>query len=382
MPPKSIEGTEAPSHIEYLYERYRPLLKWLLVLLVLGIGGYELYKRMAQATQDGRWSSFVATVGMDGAYVGDDLNKSLTDYLAGKELAKVEEAARSADAAQRPFLLLALARRAMLDRNWERAESALAELEQSFPQHALVASNPYPIQVRDVVKEKEEETAPKSRKQPELKPQEPGSIVSRMRAQIARAKAYVEPGQFAKVAIPENAPKVKIEFSEGYGSITIALMVEQAPLHCAKFLELAKACSWKDLNVDEIQRSPSSSRGWKNPMQFHLGFATTKEADRSKWIKTDPSTNQVEYEDSGLSHFPGAVAARLEADGKSCADRFYVCYEDCAMQDGSRPVFGYVVEGLENVKQICEASLNAQEAEAGRGTPEANITVVNVTVLE
>jgi len=198
MPPKSIEGTEAPSQMEYLYERYRHLLKWLLVLLVLGLGGNELYKRMAQAEIDDRWSSFAATIGIDESYVGDDLNKSLTDYLAGKDLAKIGQAAQSADAGQRPFLLLAVARRAMLDRNPERAESALTELEQAFPQHAFVVSNPYPIQVRDVVKDKDEETAPKSRKQPDLKPQESGSIVSRMRAQIARAKTYVEPAQLPR----------------------------------------------------------------------------------------------------------------------------------------------------------------------------------------
>ena len=61
-------------------------------------------------------------------------------------------------------------------------------------------------------------------------------------------------------------------------------------------------------------------------------------------------------------------AARLEADGMSCADRFYVCAEDYAMMDGSRVVFGYVVEGLENARLICDAPMSSTRSRSAAGS--------------
>ncbi|MCA8976473.1 MAG: peptidylprolyl isomerase [Planctomycetes bacterium] len=378
-----MEGTQAPSQIEYLYERYRHLLKWVLALVIVGFGIDYFFKWQHQQAVDSTWSGFAAITGMEDSYTDKDgVYQSLTDHLSSKDLTELEAALAQANEVQKPFLLLAVARRAMIDRNWERAESSLSELESKYPNHSLVTKTDYPIQVRDEVKEdKKDKPDKKPRpKTPEYKPAKPGSLISLMREQIAAAKVYTRPAQFSEKPIPADAPKVKFELSGDYGSFTIALMEKEAPLHAAKFLELAKAGFWKDLNIDEIQRAGTGY--FKNPMQFHLGWTTTKEPDRSKWTKTEPSENQVEFEESDLSHFPGAVAAREEADGKSCADRFYVCGEDCADKDGSRVVFGYVVDGLETVKNVCEAAMTAQEADAGKGVPEDNITVVSVTVLE
>lgn len=76
------------------------------------------------------------------------------------------------------------------------------------------------------------------------------------------------------------------------------------------------------------------------------------------------------------------MAARVETDGKSAADRFYVVADDAAEQDGQRVVFGYIVEGLENVKKVCESAMSAQEDEAGVGVPTDRVTVTNVTQVK
>jgi hypothetical protein len=44
-------------------------------------------------------------------------------------------------------------------------------------------------------------------------------------------------------------------------------------------------------------------------------------------------------------------------------------------------VFGYVVEGLDNLKRVCEAAMSTQEEEKGSGRPSANIRVTSVTKL-
>jgi cyclophilin family peptidyl-prolyl cis-trans isomerase len=115
---------------------------------------------------------------------------------------------------------------------------------------------------------------------------------------------------------------------------------------------------------------------------LHFGFASTKSDTRTEWESTEPSENPVDYEDTGLSHFPGAVAARHEADDKSCADRFWINVDDWAMQDGETVVFAYVVEGLETLERACEATMSAQEEELGQGRPEENIRITAVEVVE
>jgi cyclophilin family peptidyl-prolyl cis-trans isomerase len=224
---------------------------------------------------------------------------------------------------------------------------------------------------------KDPEAKPTPGKRPELLPARSGSAVSMMRAQIEEAKGYVAPPQFERVQPPTDAPKVKFELSNG-DSFVIALMREQAPAHVESFLALAAEGYWKDMAVDEIQR-PSEQLPF--PRQMHLGYASTRADDRTKWITTEPSEHILDFEKNSLSHFPGAVSGNNEADGKSCADRFYVVADDAAMDDGGRVIFGYVVEGLDSIRDITAESMTAQEEQAGRGRPATTIRVTAVSVL-
>lgn len=386
--PQPMEGTQAPSHVEYLYERYKHLLKWLLVILVGAFAVYYGMRWQRQGEIDQTWTQFSTTIGLEGSYTSEEGFTALTDLLEDQSIEDIEGLLAAANDGRAPYLLLAIARRAMLASDWDRAEQALDELESKYPDHSLVQASPYPVQVREVKEDenKTDETPSPRNQKPEFKEPVAGSIVGRMRSQIAAAKNFSKPEHFARPEIPADAPRVRFELSGDYGSFVIALM-PQAPKHRDKFLELARMNDgdsfWKGLNVDEIQRPGTGMAALsRRPMQFHLGFETTKDPDSTKWTKTDPSEHQLEFEETGLSHFPGAVAARVEADGMSCADRFWVCADDAAQEDGRRVVFGYVVEGLENVEEVCRAAMTAQEEESGIGTPTDNITVESVTVLE
>ena len=266
----------------------------------------------------------------------------------------------------------------MMEGNWDRAESALKDIETKFPSHSLVMASDYPIQVRESVK-RDPKTPDRPNKDPELKPTRPGSAVALVRDQIAAARSYAAPAHFARVAPPADAKRVKFELSNGT-SFVIALMHDKAPKHVEAFLRLASEAGgfWKGMAVDEIRR-PTGFMG--QPREMHIGFETTKEDDRTKWTTTDPSKGILDFESNDLSHFAGAVSGRNEADGKSCADRFWISAEDAAQNDGERVVFGYVVEGLESVRAICDESMSSQEEQAGRGRPTANIRVTAVTVL-
>jgi len=378
--PQSMEGTQAPNQLEYLYERYRPLLRWVLIVVVLAYGGVYAYKWNHQRQIDKVWSGFATSVGLDVGYVNKDaVFQALADHLADKSLSTLETELALAAPSQAPWIHLAIARRAMLDHNWDRAEAALKDLETKFPSHSLCQATSYPVQVRDEVKDPNADSPdrPKNKK-PEYKPTVAGSIVSLVRSQIEAAKGYVTPPQFAKPEVPADATKVQFTLSGDYGTFTIAMM-PQAPKHIAAFLELAKTEFWKDLAIDEIQRN---GKGFmKRPMQLHFGYETTKGENRDDWKKTDESKHQVEFEESGLSHFPGAVSGSIEADGKSCVDRIWVNVEDAAQEDGSKVVFGMIVDGLDNLRKVCEAAMTAQEEDAGQGVPADTIRITGVKIL-
>ena len=210
-------------------------------------------------------------------------------------------------------------------------------------------------------------------------------MVGLLRARIAALRQFEPPAQFQKPEIPTDAPKYRIKFGgpgvPGNGEVVIALMTQQAPELTKEFEKLAAEDFWKDIKVDEIQRPPAAAGRFANTLcQFHFGFASTRGEDRSQWDTTKPSEHLVD-ENTGLSHFPGAVAARLDADGKSQVDRLWIVGDDAAAQDGTRQVFAYVVEGMDVVKGICKdlPLSSAQEDQVGRGKPADNIKIESIT---
>jgi cyclophilin family peptidyl-prolyl cis-trans isomerase len=380
QPPPTIEGSQAPSQIEFLWERYRPLVWTIVAAVIAALGVNYGLKYFNQKAVDTAWSGFSTALRLDQVYTKEQaayIQASLSEELTSADLAQLEGALQTATDVQKPFVLLAVARKAMADGNWDRAEAALRDLESSYPNHTLVKASDYPVQVREPLDPKAKPENPQ--KPPELKPATAGSVVAQMREQIAAARTYSRPSHFQRIEPAADAKKVKFEFSNG-ASLVIALMPEQSPKHVEAFLKLASESEgyWKGMAVDEIRR-PTEFAGQIREM--HLGFATTRDDDRTKWTTTDPSTQPLDFESSGLSHYPGAVSGRNEADGKSCADRFWIVADDAPRYDGERVIFGFVVEGLDQVRRICEESMSAQEEQTGRGRPTENIRVTAVTVL-
>ena len=374
-PPSNLDGTQAPSPFEVLWERYKSLIMTIIAAILLALIGNYALKAMDQKAVDEKWTNFSASIGIADSYVDfAKANESLTTAIEDIEMSSLEAGLADADATQEPYFLLAIARKAMLEKDWDRATAELGKLESGFPKHSLVVETKAPAQGRDEI-EPEEGAKPGDI---QFEPSTEGSVVSLMRDQIERAKGFQMPAAFQKPEVPADAQKVKITFGD-YGSATFALM-PQAAEHGKKFLELATQDGgfWNGLAVDEIQRGTET---FAQPYAMHFGFASTKDDDRTKWTMTEPSEHQLEWEDTGLSHFEGAIAARPEADGKSCGDRIWVYVDDQANLDGNNVVFGYVVEGLDVLRSICEAGMSAEEEDRGFGRPSENIRVTAVEVL-
>ena len=375
-PPSTLEGTETPNPFEVLWDRYKSLIITVVAAILIALIGNTVWTYMEQDAVNQEWSSFTASIGLDATYVdATNAQSGLAEALEDIELAELESGLGTASDVQKPYFLLAVARKSMMAKNWERAESALNELASGYPKHDLVAVAKGAVQTRDFKKpDPDAEEPPENPWEDTVE----GSVVSLMRAQIAQAKGFTVPARFAKPEIPADAKKIKFTFGDS-GSFTMALM-PQAEEHAKALIKLiTENPDWfNGVAVDEVHRSTEFN---EIPYAMHFGFQSTKDDTRSKWTTTEPSTNILEFEDTGLSHFPGAVAARPEAEGQSCVDRFWISVDDEANLDGSRVVFAYVVEGLEDLRAICETTLDIQAEQQGQGQPTENIRVTAVEIL-
>jgi hypothetical protein len=384
------QALEAPNQINLLWERYRSLF-YVVVLGILGAMGVQYYLGVLhQGRVDAEWAAFSQSIGLKAAYGSKEQMESLADsYFAGGvaslkdlDLAKLESSFEAAPAHLKPYYLFAVACKSKVDKDFDKALQTLDKLAAAYPQHVLVKESEYPPQVRQQEPEKDDKKPPTANRKPTLKATVKGSSVQLLRDQIAAAKAFQMPAQFARVEVPADATKYK--FETGKGSFVIALM-PQAKLHRDAFMKLADSTPafWEGTAVDEIRRSTKLR---KRPMELHFGFDSSRTEDRTQWASKEPSKNQVEFEDANLSHFAGAVCGRPEADGdsggKSCVDRLWISVDDNAQQDGERVVFGYVVEGLDVLKSICELPMSStQEDESGEGRPNDLVRITKVTKL-
>ncbi|MBL8752434.1 MAG: peptidylprolyl isomerase [Planctomycetes bacterium] len=376
------QGTQAPSQIELFWERWRSLFTVILLVVVGALGAKYAWQYYEGKKVDAALTEVYTSLGIEATYTDQSKSwYSATDCLATVDSAKLKAAVGTAPASVKPYLMLAIARKAVQDKDWAAAEATLADLEKAYPNHILVKSSSHPVQARDEIKDKsKDKPKPNDQKKPEFKPAVAGSQVQRMREEIAAAKAFQAPAHFAKVAVPADATKLKWELSNNT-SFVMALMPEAAK-HREAILKLVasqEGSFWKGIAIDQIRRPTKNS---KRPHELHLGFESTKDDDRTKWSDTEPSKNQLDIEKNTLSHFAGAVSARAEADGKSCADRFWINLDDAPANDGERVIVGFVVEGIDNLKKVCESTMTATEEEQGQGRPSENIRVTSVTVVK
>ena len=117
--------------------------------------------------------------------------------------------------------------------------------------------------------------------------------------------------------------------------------------------------------------------------EMGVGWASTKENDREQWKAGDVEEDHlVDWEDTGLSHFPFMVAVEAAKEGKSQVERIIINSVDlAASRDGNRVIVGRVVEGQDVVEQIVQSQFSdAAELERGSGRPEETYTITSVTV--
>lgn len=127
-----------------------------------------------------------------------------------------------------------------------------------------------------------------------------------------------------------------------YGTITVELDADTAPITVTNFVNLAKDGFYDNLTFHRIMDGFMIQGGDPN------GDGTGG-ADQT--IKGEFSSNGVENE---ISHTRGTISMARAQDPNSASSQFFIVQEDSDYLDGNYAAFGHVTSGMEIVDQICK----------------------------
>lgn len=139
---------------------------------------------------------------------------------------------------------------------------------------------------------------------------------------------------------------------ENYGTITMELDADTAPITVANFCKLAKDGFYDGLTFHRIMDGFMIQGG--DPKGDGSGGA-------DQTIKGEFSQNGVE---NNISHLRGTVSMARSNDYDSASSQFFIVQSDSTFLDGQYAGFGHVTSGMEIVDQICKDT----PVEDGNGT--------------
>lgn len=138
-----------------------------------------------------------------------------------------------------------------------------------------------------------------------------------------------------------------------YGTVTVKLDQEAAPVTVANFVNLAQNGFYDGLTFHRIIEGFMMQGGDPN------GDGT---GGSDQNIVGEFSENGY---DNPLSHTRGAISMARSNDYNSASSQFFIVHEDNTESlDGKYAAFGYVTEGMDIVDEICESA----EPTDGNGT--------------
>ena len=128
-----------------------------------------------------------------------------------------------------------------------------------------------------------------------------------------------------------------------YGTITVELDADAAPITVQNFLDLAGSGFYDGLTFHRIMEGFMMQGG--DPEG--TGFGGSDET-----IKGEFSANGVK---NPLSHTRGAISmARNSISMDSASSQFFIVHQDSTFLDGDYACFGYVTSGMDVVDAICK----------------------------
>lgn len=129
---------------------------------------------------------------------------------------------------------------------------------------------------------------------------------------------------------------------QDYGTITVELDADAAPLTVENFIKLANEGFYDGLRFHRVYPHFMIQGG--SPESDGVGGS-------GECIKGEFSSNGV---DNPLSHTRGCISMARTQLPDSASSQFFIVHEDSTYLDGDYAAFGYVTEGMEVVDAICD----------------------------
>ena len=155
---------------------------------------------------------------------------------------------------------------------------------------------------------------------------------------------------------------------ENYGTITIFLDAESAPVTVDNFVSLAESGFYDGLTFHRIIEGFMMQGGDPNgDGTGGSGTTITGEFSTNGWYANT------------LSHTRGTVSMARSKANNSASSQFFIVQQDSTYLDGSYAAFGYVTSGMDIVDQICADA----EPIDGNGliAADAQPVIVSITIL-
>lgn len=135
---------------------------------------------------------------------------------------------------------------------------------------------------------------------------------------------------------PSHYADIKVK---GYGTITVALNSEAAPVTVENFVTLARSGYYDGTTFHRI-------------MENFMAQGGAGDGSAAK-IKGEFSSNGW---NNPLKHTRGAISMARANDKNSANSQFFLCQttENCTHLDGNYAVFGYITKGLRVLDKICK----------------------------
>ena len=153
-----------------------------------------------------------------------------------------------------------------------------------------------------------------------------------------------------------------------YGTISLELDADTAPISVTNFINLAKDGFYDGLTFHRIISGFMIQGG--DPKGNGTGGS-------EKTIKGEFSENGVEND---ISHVRGTISMARANDPDSASSQFFIVHEDSTFLDGQYAAFGHVTDGMDVVDAICENT----PVQDNNGTVKADDqpVITSVTVID
>lgn len=160
---------------------------------------------------------------------------------------------------------------------------------------------------------------------------------------------------------------VKIKVKD-YGTISVELDADVAPITVTNFVDLAKDGFYDGLTFHRIISGFMIQGG--DPLGNGTGGS-------EKTIKGEFSDNGVE---NSISHVRGTISMARSQDYDSASSQFFIMHKDNPGLDGQYAAFGTVTKGMEVVDKICEDT--QVEDENGTVAAENQPVIKSIKVID